>query len=1428
MRRTSAIAAATIWVLVAAAGLRAQMANPVYPDDSPSARDTLSRVGEFVRSGNEPEAVRELQRLLEEQPHRVVQAAEDADLFVSVREMVHRTLLGTPELLARYREAEEPAARRELEAGRHGAVEESRLLTRAGLEAALRVAQEHLEAGRFEASRLTLEQLETHPDRRGRGGADAARAAAMLARYLPRPEVAELARRWAAEAGVEAPGMDPAERPAALSVRLADVGTPAPVLEAGSLPREPLWTSPVLVEEDAGADPLIERTAQGRDVGAAWMLPTVVGDTVYVNDGTWVSARDRFTLRPRWAVRPGEDGAADEPWGARGRALTSAMERQVEDTNTVSPAAAGRVLVATTGIAYNESRDGDPRTHALDADGRVLWSVDVAMLDPQLEGGSVRGPALIDPLEGETVVLSVRKSSQARRVVGVALVGLDLRTGSLRWVRPVASAGAMPLRSEVRVANAGLLHRGVVYVTDQVGVIAAVEAETGRPVWVRRRPVSTQAGPAMELGSAWQWSVPLADGETIVTLSPDRLDVLQLDARTGAITARRAAGVLGDPAYLVRAGEFIAAVGLSRIGFVPAAELASGTLRLSPAFGPPGIRGRVAVAAGRVLVPLADEIAVLDPAEPKNVAGRIELERTGNILALEDQVVIGSGGDLHSFLSWEIAQRLLQERMDQNPADPSPAVIYGELAYRSGHPELIAGAADRALAAIERNPASPVNRAERARLFESLRAMAEASQEAVAEPAHDVPALPLAVLGDVVHRLGLAAEGHDQRVTHLMALGRLHEMQGRPGLAAESYQRVLGTPELAGAVWRGPGASVRAELEAARRVRQLVVGHGPRVYAAFDAEAADRAARLGAGASADALESLAKLYPGAAIGPELWTRAAELHERAGRTHAAITALREALLVAETSYAAGREQDAGGAALGAIAGRLVRLLESQDQLFAATQLLRRMSREYPAVALTDRGAPLDAAGMGEDLVRRLSSLERFPRIGPAIRPEAQVLPGWSIMAPLGREGSARAGEHIVMLSARESRIGLWGVGGAGRATGVQTGGLEMLWSREYEGRPPVLLRLDPEAVYLFWPSVRGGSIERIDAVGGTTRWRTEPFTELFRNDPETQERINAAIVRGDHRIDTPLDGPVRLTDLLVAIDEQVVALVERSGRAAAFDPATGALLWTLTGPVTQVHDVDAGAGVVAIGGNAGPVRQRGLAEASPAVVVYDARTGEARHRMEDLSGGVRWLRLSDGPSRGLLVAGLESEATALDLESGAPAWTLTGGPAFGSMDAWVIADRLYLLDANRTIWAVPLATGRAGDAPLDTYEHLETPGAIEATGLGEHVAFSTPSGVVVFDAQGGLVGMDGLGAAGGLLPPVAAESMFVALEAAPEDENASRPVYGLHLLESPGGRLVGTHRVVLWEPPRRVAVLDGRILITAGEVTVVLSAPEVDR
>ena len=1439
----------TLWriavVLLVATAARAQGPNPVYTDFSPVAADTLTRITEFVGAGNLAEAARECQRLLDQHGDRVVPAAGDPDLFASVRSRVHAALLASPPLLARYRDNEESVAQAVLDQGTLTAarmVEEARLLTPAGLRAALRVAQDHLESARFHAARITLEQLEGHPDLSGDTAVAAARLLAEVARYLDavrRNEALARAQRWAGAVGPDLPPAPVAERPDVLGAAHYSLGSPGAPVESGgstaplwSAQIDPSWVPPVASPQTPGA------AALAADETRLWVVPLVVGDTLYTNDGTTVTARDRFTLQARWSARPAPDRSVEDPDGVHITGGSRGAGRAVEDPCFVT--VAGRVVLATTGLARDGDRDGDPRTHAFDAaTGRVLWSRFVPDLDSQLESGSVRGPALVD---GDTVVVVVRKAALARRVVSVYLAGLSLRSGDLLWVRLVGSAGALPYVQQRRIGDAAVLDAGVVYLQDQLGIIGAVEAATGRPVWARRTPVQNSG----DLGTmAWRWGQPVLDDAGMVLLSPDQQSVLRLDRDTGFVVGRRAAAQLGDPAYIVRAGEEIACVGKSRVALVPLSDIAGGPIRTTKAI-PSDIRGRVVQAGHQLLLPRPEGFTLVDLAHPDSDGELRPLDAVGNVLPAPGQLLVLDGVSVHSYLDWPLADELLTARMARDPADPAPAITYAELAFRAGHPDRIMAAADKALSALDRAGDSSL----RTRLFDSLREMVAASQAPEPSPR----ALPTAVLASVIERLGRSAQTPTQRVTHLIALGRLEESRGRAPAAIEAYQRILADPALAATLWQGPGRRVRADLAAASRVRALVVLHGAAAYAPFDAEAEFAANSLGPSPTPAALERVAGQYPASVHAASLWSRAAALHGRAGRVHAATSDLREALAAAELSVTVGQTIDRS--LPGEIAGQLLAALRQSGENYSALRLVRRLAAATPPIIPSAGGKPLDLRATEAELVAAVAGEDRLPRIGASLESEPQALVGWALMEPASR---ARVSpEHVMMLNRAEWTVALWGVppsrGGAGGAAGPER--VTLLWSRPFERVEPQVVRLDASAVYLLWDAADAGSVlEKIDTVTGETLWKTEPHTKYFAGDPAWPQRASLT----PEVIETPIDGQVRPMHVLVAVSEQAVVLADRAGRVALFDPASGAVLWNALSAAWHVHDVSADAGVVAVAGVAPPPENPGAMAGWRSVIqVLDARSGTPTFPLVTEEGAVRWVRVAGDAGNESVLAAMDASILSIDAVTGERNWEWAGSGGFQSVASWVIAGRLFVLSEDRSLWMVPLEAG--GDdqtRALDTFDRLIGNWPVAATAVpgpaGPLAAVVSGRGVLVFDpgrpeqpGRGGspaaLVGIDALvpqqnvldptGIGLQLITPVVTERTVVALEQWPRQLADQRTVYSLHLLDTRNGKMQGPARnLVLWAAPQAVAVIDGRILVTTqggNAVTLVYAAPPDDR
>lgn len=1401
-----------------------QPENPVYADDSPAAADTLARVPQLVASANQTEAVRALQVLLDTEPDRVVQSKHDAALYVSVRQRVHEVLLESPELLALYRSTRGPTAEARLVAGDVQGVETSYLLTPAGFEAALRTAQLHLEAARFESARLTLEQIESHPDRRGSDGATAATLYGLVARFLDRPEVWDRATRWTQEAGAGAPPpREAAAWPAGAMVPSFDTlgrGAAGMSIADEEIPPRPLW-SVGFVDRPSQPDVSRPSSQRGPWIGL-WIFPTVAQDLVFINDGVRIRAWDRYTLEPRWDVVPALGGGIDAG------AIADAQQRQrmaaaraVDDIASVT--VSGRRLYATTGVPYDGQREGDPRIHAIDPQsGRVFWSSHPSTLDPRLAMTAIRGDVLAD---ADSAIVTLRRSVQTQRVISVYLVSLDAENGSLRWMRPVGSAGALTYQRTSGVAEGGVLHQGVVYLSDPIGLYAAIEAATGRPLWVRTIPAIATFGQA-DRGSPWEANRPVVAGDRVYMLPVGRRELLVLNRHTGAIEAQRPVAPVGDARYLVRVGDMLAIVGSTVAGFVRLDEAATGQIRTTERFGDGGsggTRGRAIAVDNHLLVPVASGAVVIDPRNAFTSARRLDMLRPGMTIALGDQLIVADDEAVHSYLSWEAADRLLSRRMTEHPDDPRAAVSMAELAYRGGQARRIGPAADQALAAIMRDPISPRNRAARERLFEALLEMVTTAQSPTSTRLEGSANLTLEDLDAIVSRLGRAAGSNEQQVSHLMALGWVRRAQHKPREAIEAYQQILTSPALSQTRWAAAAASSRADVAATRLIRALVDEFGPSVYASFDAEARRELAALPPTAPASEIETLARRYPVSTMAPTLWMRAAEAHTRGSRLSRAQGALFRALSAAEAHRTGGDPT-----ILGEAAGRLITSLRDSGRVVTAAFVLERLSREQPDLILTVRNEPIDRTSLLASLRTAARTTTRIPRIGLDIDGDPQVIEGWALMQPLSRLESPTATEGVMLISTISAEVALWGVSGslpAGVLPAANAGALTRIWARSYEGRPPILLRHEPSSVYLAWFTSQGASIECIDAIDGSSRWRTPAFQTLFPPEPAFEQRLVNAAGR-PIEFDSPVIGPVRVTDLVASVSDDTIVLTQRSGRTAIFAKESGRLIAAFTSAVGAVYDVAVGHGWVAIAGSADPpAADLGPVASPPMVAVHDAATGTQVLALSDLADPVRWIRVVD--AQRLLIA-TDTRVVVAHPRTGDVSWEAVGTGTLATRDGWVHDNRLFLLNQDSLLHFARLdqpPPGRgARDESIDTRDRTDARMLTRACVIGDRVAFSTSRGLVITGPGGEVLGIDSINAPQGMVPPEASESHFVAVEVAPRAYGQMVPVFPMHLLTSRSASLARTHHLALRESPSAVAILDGAVAITSANVTIVYSMP----
>lgn len=1233
----------------------AQVVNPVYPDDAPLASATLGQIDEFIAQGSEAEVVRQLVRLLGESGGRVVPSAGDPDLWVPVRQAVHEALLARPGLLERYRAIAGPALARDLESAgtlqEHRAIESVGLLTGAGYEATLRIAQLLMEDARFEAAALALEQLERHPDRRGVRGREAAELAGQIARFIDRESVWQWAARWARESQAPDANADAIEWPAGALEREVSPLVPMQPLDLSEVLATPLH-SVVL------GDPLasLAESRGGLDEAlGGWVFPTVVDDEVYVNDGRFVGRWDRFTLSSRWRVRPRAS------W-------QQGMGELDPDEIDFDPTRSGRPLHTVS--VYGDrviapirqpvsARESVAWVHGLDRDsGEVVWS----WRPERTEGRGAPEPSGPAPVFEGTVVVAAERQLQARRVWSAFLYGLDARSGEVRWRRPLGSAGSLPYLPRGSRESVTVLDRGVAYRTDHLGILSAVEIETGRVLWVRRAPTpAINRNDALPDYAALQ---PIVRGESVFMVARGGNTLLELDRRTGAI-ARELGLQFGSTDYLVELAHAdvpggIVAVGQSGLRVLDAADITqrpAGEVQLPMQ----EAVGRIAALGPVLVMPDEQGLIAMHAGGPRRT-WRIDLEHSGNVVAMPGQLLVAQPGGLHSYLVWDVAQRVLRERMASAPRDPDPALTFAELAWQAGRYGEIVGGIDRALAALE--AIGPV-RGERARakLMDLVLSMIEAGQRDAARGVSEAESIGVARSRELVERYARVAESAPERVAALIARGAQDELEGDDAGAVASFQAVLDDPELAQALWGGAGLSVRAESEARRRVLEVVSRVGPGAYAPFEQQAASQiAAALD---DLDALERTARRYPAAQASARAWLLVAQQRASRGQEGEALRALAQGL---ETALAAGGPAEVRRE----LAGRLVRDRVSRGQVALAARTLERI----PDATLLDGTREIDRAELESALSGALRAQSRGALVGlPSgtldVRRDREVIEP-VLDATLGGAGPPLRRGVLLLGRGLEDRVGIT------LATLTDLGKLVDRWS--WEGQEPVRVVLATSELVVLHAQERGvGVLIGLSAADGQERWRAGPIGGS-----------------SSARLSIPAQGDVRAGDLVLALDAGVLIASERRGETIAIDLASGRELWRREGVVDRVHDLAAGGGVVVLGGAA----ERGPPGAPTSVladelVALDLLDGATLSRREidpgpEGSSGVRWVRVDES---GSVLAGLERAVISTNPAQGRSNWVWTAPAAEFTIDAWIGGGRVLVLDASREVWLGSLASGR---------------------------------------------------------------------------------------------------------------------------------------
>ncbi len=1351
-RALAALLLPVLGLLLPAAPLRIAAAQDVAVAsvaDSPTAQQLLRQVEDLAAS-NPEEAARILQAVLEQHPQKLVPIDAAGDRFITARERALAILRASPGLLERWQRTAEPDARRLLQEGQLELAVASRPGTPSAMEAALRLAQADLEAGRFAAVAAGLAEIRPEDLKEPR-----ARTFAIFMRGMALARLGDAVAATTAAAELEsmdanADGDAAAHaRTLAAAVRAAlpVAASPAPDRPPDAQPWHRIWRLPIAgsaysrryLDPEGPLVTLPTPEAAAEEGSLLTVLPLVSGETLFVADGPTVSAVDRLSHRVRWTQ------SFAPPMGDRDTAAIGDLTQVV---------AAADSLLCITGHATSGKRSGAGRLICLDAaTGALRWERRLEGLGgDDTEGLFPHGtPVVVD----DTVVMMARKVNSRLESVGF-VVGVDLHTGGIRWITHLAGCGGVHLGG-IRPFGSPLAAAGGIFVSSSLGAVARLDPGTGAIRWLTRFPVPIRDAryPCMP----WELAEPVLLPQGLLAIAPDQTRVVLLDPETGEERRSFPIGsgeAWGIPRYLVadRERSLLLAVGEDVVAFSPS-DLERPRWTLTGVLPAPlrgqsnrsGIRGRVqilesAAEGPAVVVAGLDEVLVLS-AKDGTPLRRIETAQPGNPLLVDDQLFLAGNERLESFMPLGRAEASIRGWLEKDPADPERAMALLDLGVQSRNPALVLEGAERALAALE----SGAPRVElRGELLSRLLA-AQASPLGAADAAGE----------SLLALASRTASTAPQQVAARLALGDWMERHGRAIQAVQAWQSILSDPSLRTASVASRDDEALASALALARMAALARAAGPTSLDAREQDAAQALQQVKADSASD-LADFAAAWVGTAAGARAAIRVADTLVAAQRRVAAFALL--ASTISTTSRLRGTA--------GEVAPLLQRMVELAD-----TPALRGAAGVEVAALLARSGDASLPPALHGSVSRLLASIapgdgavRKFPAVGTQPSQPVRVD---GRLATLSAEAADERPDDRALLVERTSK--------GRRVTMRRTPDLGQVWEHAVDVDDPVVAAWGERIV--LWQRNPGDdpSLLALAAGDGSVAWKVPSVASLF-----TADRL---LESGPGLTVSPRDGRLTQASDVVAVRAgETLILVRRNGDLVGVNLGDGSTPWRRE-HVFDVVDANVDGRVSPMAGSShaaaitGRVRQPD-GTLRTVVALIDPSSGDLLGKLE-LDGGrdVAWTAFAPGPS---LVVGTDMGLECVSIPSGVRLWSREDRRLRGATPWTVVGDHL-LLGVQRIggmLREEPVAIDLTDGQPEGTRfalpsRHGWVGSTIrQLTRAGSGVLLAFEDRIVLFDSAGAIQGSDAVAADRSYTGVFPARDTIVAIDGAGLRPNLANP------------------------------------------------------
>lgn len=405
-----------------------------------------------------------------------------------------------------------------------------------------------------------------------------------------------------------------------------------------------------------------------------------------------ISAHDLLFFhdaRNVWAVH-GRSGRLAWSHRTHQRSQESLDHNDSQKTNWYSPAYGNGMVYACLGnetVSYYgyETSSGTSTIVALNATtGKPIWRKTPQEFAPSLEKSRFGSAPLF--WEGSLYVIARRQ-----RTFGFEdcyLLRLDARDGKLSWFAHLGSASTGGFSYKRPTFAIPTLIEGTIYVTTNLGTIAAISAQTGLVEWLRvyERASESTWRDISQSGSAevmpWHFNPILHDGDLLACKPLDTVGVAIIERSTGHTIRTIESSTIGTSPSLLsfRDGKLF---GVGQKVFCIDARTDEEVWSAAMC-DDDDVMGRGIATETHLLVPGRRSLCGFDLKTGARIANPWESEDTpGNLTPFGDQIIVAGVGQVSALGRKADVWAHLHAEMAAREWDPAPALDLAEIAFRS-------------------------------------------------------------------------------------------------------------------------------------------------------------------------------------------------------------------------------------------------------------------------------------------------------------------------------------------------------------------------------------------------------------------------------------------------------------------------------------------------------------------------------------------------------------------------------------------------------------------------------------------------------------------------------------------------------------------------------------------------------------------------